>query len=229
MLCVTKMMLMLPPASLLSVRRRSRIWAWIVTSRSRCRLVRDENRGIARKGHRDHDALAHAAGHLMGIVTRAPLRVCNADAPERVPGRFPCGAPGEVPVLLHRLRDLVADRIERVQARHRLLKDHGDLVAADRAHLGLGECCWILNPTVSTPEENRPRHDPSGRLDEAHQAEAGDRLAGPRFANDGQGLASPEREIDTINRPNCPFLGIEQGFQSLDPENLVLPQADHPT
>ena len=35
----------------------------------------------------------------------------------------------------HRLGDLVADREDRVERRHRLLEDHRDLVAADLAHL----------------------------------------------------------------------------------------------
>ena len=40
-------------------------------------------------------------------------------------------------VLLEHLADLVADRVERVQRRHRLLKDHRDVGAADSAHLAL--------------------------------------------------------------------------------------------
>ena len=38
-----------------------------------------------------------------------------------------------------RLGDLVADREERIERGHRLLEDHGDLVAADRLHLLLLE------------------------------------------------------------------------------------------
>ena len=33
-----------------------------------------------------------------------------------------------------RLGDLLADGVDRVEARHRLLEDHGDVVAADLPH-----------------------------------------------------------------------------------------------
>ena len=40
---------------------------------------------------------------------------------------------------LERLRDLAPDREHRVQARHRILEDHRDLLAAHRAQLRVGE------------------------------------------------------------------------------------------
>ena len=43
-----------------------------------------------------------------------------------------------------RLGDLTADGEDRVQARHRLLEDHGDLVAADLVHFVHGQLGQIL-------------------------------------------------------------------------------------
>ena len=57
--CVMKRIAM--PNSACSRRIRSRICAWMVTSRAVGRLVGDEQPGTAGKGHRDHDALAHTA------------------------------------------------------------------------------------------------------------------------------------------------------------------------
>jgi hypothetical protein len=42
----------------------------------RCRgLVGDQDLGVARKGHRDHHALAHAARELVRVLADAPARV----------------------------------------------------------------------------------------------------------------------------------------------------------
>jgi hypothetical protein len=55
------------------------------------------------------------------------------------------------------LGDLVADREDRVERRHRLLEDHRDPVAADRAQLALGEGEQVA-PSNSTwlPASMRP-------------------------------------------------------------------------
>jgi hypothetical protein len=60
-------------------RSRSRISAWIVTSSAGRRLVGDEQVGLARDRHRDHDALAHAARELMRVVVRPGRRLRDAD------------------------------------------------------------------------------------------------------------------------------------------------------
>ena len=47
------------------------------------RLVGDEELGLAGKGHRDHDPLAHAAGELVRVVAVPRLRVRDADLREK--------------------------------------------------------------------------------------------------------------------------------------------------
>jgi hypothetical protein len=43
-----------------------------------------------------------------------------------------------------RLGDLAADRVHRIERRHRLLKDHADAVAAQFAVVGLGKADQFL-------------------------------------------------------------------------------------
>ena len=110
----------------------------------RGRLVGDQQLGVAGQRHRDHHALAHAAGELVRIFVAA--RRAGSGMPtmpasrRRVPRRPAC----RVPVHPQRLGDLPADGQHRIEARHRLLEDHRDVVAADLAHLALGELQQIL-------------------------------------------------------------------------------------
>ena len=78
-----------PPASLRRPRSRSRIWAWIVTSSAVVGSSAISTVGLAGQRHGDHDALAHAAGHLVRIVGGAALGIGDADALQRVHGDLP--------------------------------------------------------------------------------------------------------------------------------------------
>ena len=85
----------------------------------------------------------------------------------------------------HGLHDLVADRVDRVQARHGLLEDHGDLAAADLEHLALGEF-----EQVAPLEHDAARvESPRWARDELHRAHGGHAFAAARLANDGERLA----------------------------------------
>ena len=56
----------------------------------------------------------------------------------------------------HRLGDLVADAVHRVEAADRVLEDHGDLVAAEPAQLGLGQCAGDRATARSGRQSTRP-------------------------------------------------------------------------
>ncbi len=102
------------------------------------RLVRNQHLGVTDERHRDHDALAHAAGELMRIVIDALSGVREADQLQHLDGSRAGGAPRQVLMDDGGFGDLIPDGEDGVQRRHRLLKDHGDLVAAHRAQLGRG-------------------------------------------------------------------------------------------
>jgi hypothetical protein len=100
-----------------------------------CRLVGDEQRGVARQCHCDHDALPLPARELVGVIVQTSGTIADANERQQLGG---AGAGGGLPKLCVQpqwLSDLAADREDRVQRGHRVLEDHRDLVAANVAHL----------------------------------------------------------------------------------------------
>ena len=82
----------------------------------RGRLVGDEQARVVHQGHRDHHALAHAAGELVRVVVDPPVRRsgCRPGRASRWPAcaRRPCSRPWWT---RYGLDELLADRVEGVQ------------------------------------------------------------------------------------------------------------------
>ena len=91
------------------------------------RLVGDQQLRRAGERHRDHDALAHAAGELVRVGVEALRRGGDAHELHQLERPRLRAAGALMPRCCdERLRDLEADRQHRVEARHRLLEDHAD-------------------------------------------------------------------------------------------------------
>ena len=135
------------------VKRRTRLRSWVmkqqrhphlalqlVEQRQDLRLDRDVERGgrlvgdqqlrPAGERHGDHRALALPARELVRIARRraAPARGCRSARAARRRAHAPRSA--QRLVQRQHLGDLVADRVERIERRHRLLEDHRDARAA---------------------------------------------------------------------------------------------------
>ena len=131
-------------------------------------LVGDEHLGVAHERHRDHDTLAHAAGQLMRVLVHAFRGVGDADERQHLDGARARGLAGQVLMDDRGLCDLIADREDGVERRHRLLKHHGDLVAADGAQVGGGEGQQVAPLEL----DDAAGQDVAGRLgDEAQDRE----------------------------------------------------------
>ena len=117
-------------------------------------LVGQQKHGLAGKGHGDHDALTHAAGELVRECVDALFGIGDADGAEGVKGDLLCCSVIHGLVQQDRLDDLIADGEDGIERGHRLLKDHGDLCAANGADVALGHReevaprFVILNPRV---------------------------------------------------------------------------------
>ncbi len=177
-------------------------------------LVCNQELRPAGERHGDHHALAHAARKSVRIIVDA--RAGGRDPnPVEQPQRFGLGlGPGELAVQHQSLGDLEADRQDRVQARHRLLEHHGNVVAPYPAHLGLGDLKDV--PTVqqhATADAARiPRREPQDR-------QGADALAGAGFADQRHRLARRHRERDAVHNLVPRAIAAERGGEVLDVED----------
>ena len=97
----------------------------------RGRLVGDQQRRIARERQRDHDPLPHPAGQLMRIFIEPLFRRGDFDELQHFQRSLHRSGAVQAEVQRHGFRDLIADREYGIQARHRLLKDHRNIAAAE--------------------------------------------------------------------------------------------------
>jgi len=157
-------------------------------------LVGHQQVGAAGQRDGDDHALALAAGELVrvGVQPRRGLRQLHPLEQAQRLGAG--GARVQAAVQAQRLGDLAADRVQRVQRGHRLLEDHRQPVAAQRAPGGLG-----LADQFAPVQPQR-----AGQLralgQQAHQRQRGQALAAAGFADQAQGLAAVQRERDAAQR-----------------------------
>ena len=113
------------------------------------------------------------------------------------------------------LGDLRADRQHRVEAGHRLLKDHRDAMTAQALHLLLGERRELL-----ALELDRARGDATGlRRDQPQDRHGRHRLAAAGFAHDAQRLAARHVERHAVDRAHDSVQGAELGVEIANFEN----------
>ncbi|MOA02098.1 hypothetical protein D3C78_1215340 [compost metagenome] len=96
----------------------------------RRRLVGDQERGATDQRHGDHGTLAHAARQFEGIHVHDLLGFGKPNEIERFIHFFRTFGRRQDAVDSERLIDLVADRMQRREGRHRLLKNQADAVSA---------------------------------------------------------------------------------------------------
>ena len=128
-------------------------------------------------------------------------------------------------LLVHgeRLADLVADRVERREGGHRLLKDHADAVAADRleilrARRELGEVATAGRAVV---EEDLAAGDVRRARQDAHDRLRGDGFARPRFADQRDGASRPDAHRQAVDRLHPPGQRAELDRQVADGQKVA--------
>ena len=125
-----------------------------------------------------------------GIGAEPLLGLGDADLRQKLEHAGAGGRVVHAAVQLQDLAHLLLDGVQRVERRHRLLEDDRDAVAADLAHLGVGDLEQVL--AVEEDLARRMRRRRIGQ--EPHDRERGDRLAGARFADEGHRLAAADAE-----------------------------------
>src|SRR5262249_15582370 len=173
------------------------------------RLVRDEHAGLAGDRHGDHHALPHTAAELMRVIVDAAPRRGDADHLEQLDRAVARGPTVHVFVQLQGLADLAPDRQHGIQRRHWILENHGDVIAADTAHLLVVEL-----QQVAPVEQHLTAHDaPWRRRDEAHEGERAHALAAATLAHEAERLALSQNVGDTVDRVHHTVLSGELGPQ----------------
>ena len=159
------------------------------------RLVGDQQRGIAGQRHRDHDALAHAAGELVRIFVDAPLRRGDVDAAQQFDRALARLPPRSAAMAQDGLDDLVADREARIERGHRLLEDHRQAVAAQVAQRLVGHI-----EQIEAVEADRAGDLGGMFRQQAHDGERRHALAAAGFADQPERRAIGDAEIDAVDR-----------------------------
>ena len=120
------------------------------------------------------------------------------------------------------LCDLHPHAIQRVQRGERVLEDHRQLVAAQRAHTPLGQRQQIDALEHDPPGDARPLG--AGQPDRAQRAHA---LARARLAHDPKRAAVGNLEGDAVHGVHHPAFGGELHVQVLDLQQRPT-RRDHP-
>ncbi len=157
------------------------------------RLVGEEQFRAAGQGDRDHGALPEATGQLMGIGLQPPLRRGNAHELEQFERARVRLLPAGAAMAHHRLLDLLADRVDGIERRHGILKDHRDLRAAQALHLAFAH-----RGDVVAVDEDLARNARAFRWMQFQEGAHRDRLARAGFTEDAQDLAGPQTERHVV-------------------------------
>ena len=163
----------------------------------------------------------------MRILSECFIRFGNADFIEQFQSAF-CGFfLCRITVFDHRFHDLPADRHGRIQRSHRILEDHGDVLAAELVtdlflrHLGQIEFLQ-LPVLIETAVFDGTRFDGAVGVQDAHHRLDGDRLAGTRFADDRDRLALEKIQTDAADGADDTEVGLEGDVQVSDGQDTFI-------
>ena len=178
------------------------------------RLVGDHQLRLEGEGHRDHHPLAHAAGKLVGKAVEAGLGLRDADHPEQLDRPLASLLGRRLAMGLDRLDHLLADRQDRVEAGHRVLEDHRDLLAPQLPHVALRQ-----GHEIQPVERDGAALDvPRGLWQQPHERQIGHALAAARLADETERLAGLEVERHPVDGEDRAFMGPEADDQVPDLE-----------
>ena len=175
-------------------------------------LVGDDQFGLAAQGHGDHHPLAHAAAQMVGILAQPPVGVRNPDQVQQLQRPRPRRVVVHVQVVGQRLGKLPPDGQHGIERGHGLLEHHRDLAAPHVADL-----CVAQLEKIGAHETDAALHDAPRRVgNEPEDGKGADRLAAPRFADDGNRLSLLHDVGNSVYRPHRAGGGEELSVQVVD-------------
>src|SRR6266699_3732064 len=156
---------------------------------SGCGLVGDQELGVGRQRHGNHHPLTHAAGELVRILPGSTFGIGDPNQTEDFDGT--------------------------IEGRHRLLEDHGDVIAPNFLHLLVGQCHEVL---VTKPD--MAASDPAVLLQQPHDRQRRDALPRARLADQAHGRLGRDGQVDPIDRLDRSAVNVELGVKVLNPEEV---------
>ena len=194
----------------------------------RCRFIRDQQARLACHRHGNHHPLTHPTRKLVRILQQPPLRLGDTYLLQQFQRARLGLRPGHLLVQPQPLGQLTTHGEHRIQRRHRLLKDHTDLVAANRAHqILIGFRQIRLAVFAAIKQQPAARNLTTAELYQPHQRQAGNRFTGPGFANDTNGFARKNLERNILYPHNRTVLCLEFDLQVLDRGNGPVQHRDN--
>ena len=185
-------------------------------------LVGNDQAGIARQCHGDHDTLTHTTGQLVGEVFIHTLAVGDAHHLQQLDGALLDLLLVEALLVVEgqNLVELVANAEHRVQRRHGLLEDHGNEVAAQMLHHTVRRLRDVVG-LVAQIQADLTLHDLTLRtLQKLHDGQAGHGLAAAGLAHDAHRLTHGDVEGNAVHGVHCAHVGKEVGVQVVDFQNV---------
>ena len=189
------------------------------------RLVRQQDLRLAGHAHGDHGALTHTAGKLVRVLSVPDLRRGNAHVGQILDRFLFQLRPAQVGlVLLDHLTDLMPYCIDRVQRRHRILEDDGDILAAQGAHFlaVLFELVEAHLAAILTVIGDGAGLDTAQFRQQAQDGVCRDGLAAAGFAHDAQRPAAPYIKAHTAQHLVAALIGVEIDVQVFDAQYDVV-------
>ena len=177
----------------------------------RGRLIGNQDIRLQHQGHGDHQPLALAAGKLVRILVQRLFRLRNSDPCDKLkrPG---ARLIGRAAVGGHRLDDLPADGVDRVEVAEGVLENHRDALAVQRTMLFIADLQEVL-PT----EQDFTGHDMRrGHVQKVHHRRRGHRFSRPAFTQNGKGFAAPDAPRHVLDRMHGPACGMKIHRQVAD-------------
>jgi hypothetical protein len=174
--------------------------------------------------HRDHHALAHAAGELVRIFVRAAFGLGNAHAPQQLDRARLRVATPEALMLNERLGDLLSNAHDRIERRHRFLEYHRYGISPDAAHLGFAK------PDKLAAVQSYAAFDPPGRLrHKTHHGERRHALAAAGFTDNPENFAARESPAHIVDRAHRRRRSCGMPCAGVRPQAPVRPKPLEPT
>ena len=175
------------------------------------RFVGDDERRTARERDGNHRALPQATGELVRIVARAARRIGHADGLEQANGAAPGLRPAGLAMDDDCLGDLVTNREDGAERRHRLLEDEPDPRTAHAPHPG-----FVERQQVAALKDDLAADDTSGTSEQPHNREGSDRLAAPRLADQAERFPRRDCKADILHGWQQPATDVESCGEPLN-------------